>query len=110
LEPVEATGQAWWTRLRALSQPGEGHYREDASPLGALWGVLEDPRQSATQRAGAAAALRGDLDEAGRERVRVALEAVADPGVRVVFDAVGRQADEAQVVYALDEVLKGRNQ
>lgn len=109
LEPSEASGRAWGERLLAVARAGEAHYREDASPTGALWGVLEDPRQSATQRAGAAVALREDLDAAGRQRLRVALEAVADPGVRVVLDAVGRDADDVLVVQALDEVLKGRN-
>lgn len=59
-----------------------------------LWSVVEDPAAPEDARAGAAIALRTSLDEAGKERVRVAAEATASPKLRIALDAAAGDSDE----------------
>jgi hypothetical protein len=96
-------GRAEWRRR--VDQLGEeaGSYRVSAVPAGELWKVLADPRETAEVRAAAALAVRRTLDDAGRERVRIAASTIAEAPLRRVFTAVNG-GNEAEIEEALDEL------
>jgi hypothetical protein len=71
-----------------------------------LWRVLRDPSEAPTTRAGAAAALGFVLDDEGREKLRVAADAVAMPHLRVVLEAAAKQ-DDAKLADALEALSDG---
>jgi hypothetical protein len=96
VEALERRGRPvgeWVASLHALARRAEG-FRDVPLDEDRLWSVIEDPRASATAKAGAAVALAPKLDDTGRARLRVAREAVISPKLRVAFDAAeGRDAD-----------------
>ncbi len=92
----------WRARIDRLSDD-TATFRTAAVPPDALWNVLADPAESAEVRAGAALALRRQLDEPGRARVRLAAETSAAPPLRRVLAAV-TDDDEAAIEEALDEL------
>ena len=73
--------------LRALAETGGSGYRAATVPTETLWSVALDPAAKEELRIGASLALRGALDDDGRERLRVAAEASASPRLRVVLEA-----------------------
>lgn len=83
----------WRRALAALLT--EKDYRTAAVTPEQLWRVAEDPTAEASARAGAAAALRPTLDEAGKARLRAAASAAVAPGVRVVLEAAAGEQEEA---------------
>jgi hypothetical protein len=96
------TYEEWVTALRGL-RSGAG-YRAAAVAEEALWRVAEDPKVDASTRVGAALALRDDLDEAGRARLRGVREASASPRVRVALGAIAKDGvDEAELREAVEE-------
>ena len=76
-------------------------FRSAAIPADELWKVLVDPTEPAQFRAGAALALRRNLDEEGRARVRIAANASAEPPLKRVLAAVNEE-DDAALDAALD--------
>ncbi len=95
--------EEWARQLAALGAQDGSAYRSAAPPHEELWKVLEDPTCHAEVRAGAAAALCASMGEAERARVRVAIEQVASPKLRVALSAVSEGARWDELVRALDE-------
>jgi hypothetical protein len=93
----------WVASLRNLRQRVQT-FRE-GSALEQLWGVLEDANMGAEERAAAAVALSPDLDDRGRERIRVAARATGAPKLRVALEAAAHD-DEQKLLGALDEVTE----
>ena len=92
----------WLEEVRHRRDSFSNH-RQAAVPAEELWSVLEDPYASPSERAGAAIALREEVDGATRDRVRVAAEACVAPHLRAALLALASSdADDAEVVEALD--------
>lgn len=103
LGPRNTPPQDWVRSLRGALGKGVAGFRDQALLPEQLWHALENARLSATARAAAAIALGSSLDEAGKDRLRVATETIADPKLRVLLQAaVG--SDEEKIVNALGEV------
>ncbi|HEY2365201.1 MAG TPA: hypothetical protein VGH87_02405, partial [Polyangiaceae bacterium] len=83
----------WMKALAAIANP-KASYRAPSVPVESFWRVLEDPAADPTARVGAAMALRKQLDDEGRARVRVVAENSAHPKVRVALDALAGDRDE----------------
>ena len=97
-------GVAEW--LRALQAVGAGAIADlRSAPISheRLWRVVESHGAPAEERAAAAVALSSSLDASGKQRLRVAAEAVADRRLRVALDAA-ENGDEAAMQEALGEV------
>lgn len=91
----------WLEEVRHRRDSFSNH-RQAAVPAEELWSVLEDPYASPSERAGAAIALRDEVDGATRDRVRVAAEACVAPDLRAALVALASpDADERHVVDAL---------
>jgi hypothetical protein len=86
------TTHDWVRDLRTLR--AGGGYRDEDVGAEHLWDVLEDPTLEAAPRAAAAVALRDQLDDAGKARVRVAADACASPKVQVALQAAADGTDE----------------
>lgn len=95
---------AWLSAVRALGSKLEG-LRKAAVPRDAFWRVLEDGGADEETRAGAAAALSSEADEAERTRLRVAADTVASPQLRVVLEAAA-EGDDARLEDALGKVQR----
>lgn len=92
------TTAAW---LRDTKERG-ATYRRAVVPDDELWSIVEDAAASPTERAGAALALRAELDEKGQDRLRIAAGACAEKKLRVALESVAERADDE----ALEEVLE----
>lgn len=84
----------WIGAVRALLDPVRSPREAAVSPED-FWRLVEDVDAPADTRAAAAVALAPSLDERGRQRLRVAAEAVASPRLRVVLEASADGRDEA---------------
>ncbi len=93
----------WLRALRSLGGGEAQGYRAASIPTEELWRIALDPTAEVSARAGAAVALRGSLDDEGRERLRVAAEESASPKVRVALEAAGASKSEAELTQALEE-------
>jgi hypothetical protein len=101
-ERGSGSAKAWLEALRTVGRPGG--YRAEAAPDAArLWRVVEDPTKAPSVRAAAAVVLGASLDEAGRQRLRVAAAATAAPKLRIALEAAAR-SDDARLTEALAEV------
>lgn len=80
------TTAEWMAHARGLREDA-ATYREAKLPDEQLWSIVEDASASATERAGAALALRSDLNDTGRKRLRVAAEACAEKRLRVALES-----------------------
>jgi hypothetical protein len=101
-ERGSGSAKAWFEALRTVGRPGG--YRAEAAPDAArLWRVVEDPAQAPSARAAAAVVLGSSLDEAGRQRLRVAAAATAAPKLRIALEAAAR-SDDARLTEALAEL------
>ncbi|HEY2510335.1 MAG TPA: hypothetical protein VGI39_05755 [Polyangiaceae bacterium] len=99
-----ARGVAEWIQaLRAVGAGAIADLRSAPMNHERLWRVVESHGAPAEERAAAAVALASSLDAPGKERLRVAAEAVADRRLRVVLDAA-ESGDEAAMAEALQEV------
>jgi hypothetical protein len=96
---------AWKQRLRVATGDG-ADYRTAALPEDEVWRIVCDPSADATARAGAAAVLRPQLDDAGRERLRIAAETCAEPKLRAALEAAADAdaEDDAALEDALAEI------
>jgi hypothetical protein len=89
-------GQPLLEWLRALTHATDGAgggYRAAEVPVEGMWEAVENPRVDHEQRAAAAIALGGRLDDDGRRRLRVAAAASASPLFRAVAASVLAGAD-----------------
>ncbi len=100
----ERSVRAWLESVRTVNELGSATYRVASLPTSALWRIVEDPGAEPSARVGAAVALRSTLDEAGRERVRVAAEGSTSPWVRVALDPVFAEGSDDDLTRALEEV------
>lgn len=92
------TAEDWGRAVRSLLGGGDTDYRSNAVPAENLWRIAEDPTAEETARVGAAVALRGHLDDAGRARLVQVAEASVSPRVRVALRAAANdEGDEALV-------------
>ena len=82
-----------WLREVAGATDATATYRTPAVPPEELWRIVEDTAASPTARAGAAAALRKDLDGDGRLRLRAAADACAAPRLRIALETVASDDD-----------------
>lgn len=101
LERGGRSAKDWMESLETLRV--ERGYRETHLSDDQLWAVLEDPAASPEARAAALIALRSGVDEEGKVRRRVALEASAEPRLRVVLAAAEKE-DPAELEAALDDL------
>ncbi|MAQ16194.1 MAG: hypothetical protein CMN30_15565 [Sandaracinus sp.] len=94
----DETFAEWKTRLATLLRRDAGH-RQAAVRQEDAEAVLHDPEADPEARAGAALALAwGDGAQDRQQKVRVAVEGVASPRVRVALDAAARgELEEVQV-------------
>ncbi|MBX3230407.1 MAG: PH domain-containing protein [Labilithrix sp.] len=92
--------EEWLRATQALTEQN-ATFRTQAVPHEALWRVVEDASAAPTARAGAALALRRELDDAARTRLRVAADACAAPQLRVALEAVTCEDDDA-LLHALE--------
>jgi hypothetical protein len=86
LTPGDRDAGAWGAALRGVLG-ARTSYRAPAVLAEHVWAVLEDPSQPANVRAGAATALRAELNETGRERMNAARAACASRELGEVLDA-----------------------
>jgi hypothetical protein len=97
----------WVRSMRGLVRR-ETEYRRAAMPPERLWRVVEDPSADTTVRLGAALALAPSLDEAGRDRLRAAADACAQPRVRVALataaSSAGASVPDEDIAAALDAI------
>jgi hypothetical protein len=97
----ERTGEEWFAELKKLRARAAG-YRDLVLRDEDLWQLVEDPRAAEDARAGAALVLRPKLDDAGKNRIRVAADAAASPKLRIALEAAtSDDADEAEIERAL---------
>jgi hypothetical protein len=94
----------WVRHLRALGAGTLATHRVAAVVPETLWRIVEDPSMRAKERAAAAVALSGSLDEEAKGRLRVAAQATAEPKLRVALEAVADGKDDEDVVHALQEM------
>jgi hypothetical protein len=101
---------AWRAALRGLGDHAES-YREVALSREAILRVLGSPAAPAERRLAAAMALAAGGDAEGREKIRIAAEASANPHVRIALEKVAEGVeDDAAVEEAIaeDEALRAR--
>ena len=94
---------AW---LRFLREASRGAGYRTGVVAERLWALVEDPRAQASVRGAVAAAFAPTLDDNGRERLRVAARASAEPQLRRVLAASADGADEQNLEDALDVLEK----
>jgi hypothetical protein len=90
--PAGRSPRDWVKFARGMAR-AQG-YRAAAWGSDALWRIVEDPKNEAGVRAGAAVALAPSLDAPGRERLRVAATVSASPALRVALEAAAGEEDE----------------
>jgi hypothetical protein len=112
LERGSRRTEEWLRHLRSVggsARAERSDYRRPALPPERLWRLVEDPGSPPGARAGAAVALCHGLDEPGKRRMRIAAEATALPGMRVLLESAAAEeaADEAALCELLDQVDDG---
>ncbi len=84
-----------------LATPSDGDYRSSAYPKELLLRVVEDPTKSTRVRVAAAVAIRADLDEEDRARVRDAAMATASRELRTELESIMESERDAPARLAL---------
>jgi hypothetical protein len=82
----EKTSAEWLAAIDAAAPAKGDAYRGAEGAHEALWRVLEDAAAPREARAAAAIALRSHLDDDGRNRMRVVVEACESPKLRVAIE------------------------
>ncbi len=85
----------WIRELRALGSGANTDLRTAPVSHEQLWRVVESHAAEPEARAAAAVALGALVDDEGKARLRVAVDAVADERLRVAVDAATGEDDEA---------------
>jgi len=93
-----------WLREVALASDEHASFRDPAVPADTLWRVVEDTAAASTARAGAALALRRQLDDEGRTRLRVLADACAAPPLRVALQVAASTAEADALEEAFERV------
>jgi hypothetical protein len=93
----------WIQELRAIGTGANADLRTAPVNPEHLWRVVESHTAQPEARAAAAVALGPRLDDEGRQRLRVAIDAVADERLRVAIDAAAKS--DAEEDAALEEAL-----
>lgn len=101
------TQEEWFDSLAKLGA-NDGGYRDAVVREDDLWRVVEDPSAPEDARAGAMVVLRPKLDDAGKQRVRIAAEATASPTLRVVLERATSEGDLHEAVGELYEEVYER--
>jgi hypothetical protein len=101
------TREEWFDSLAKLGA-SDGGYRDAVVREDDLWRVVEDPAAPEDARAGAMVVLRPKLDDAGKQRVRIAAEATASPRLRVVLERASSDHDLRDAVGELSEEVLER--
>jgi hypothetical protein len=95
----------WVRAMRRVLRPERG-YRAQALPPEQLWRVVEDACVDRHARTGAALALAPVLDDHGRDRMRTAASACAEPRLRAALETAatdtGAGAPDDELAAALD--------
>lgn len=94
----------WITTLRSLGAGANADLRTAPVPRDRLFHIVEDPAAPAAERAAAAVALGGDLDDESRARLRAAAAATAAPRLRIAIEKVADGDAEAELEAALAEI------
>lgn len=84
----------WVARMRRLGTGDGSAYRAAAVSRETLWRVAENAAAPPAARAGAIIALSPSLEAPERQRLRVAVDAVADPRAREVLTRAAEGEDE----------------
>jgi hypothetical protein len=94
--------------LASLLEAGRATFRQGAVDAESLIDVVENPRATPTQRVGAAFALAAH-DQVPGERLRIAVNACAEPRLRVALErATGGELDEDALASAEAESAEAR--
>jgi hypothetical protein len=101
-DAVDRNGRtiAEWIASAAKAHERAANYRAPVVPQDELWRIVEDASASPTERAGAALALRADLDDDGKTRLRIAAGACAERKLRVALESV--TSDDETLAEALE--------
>lgn len=105
LERGDRSVGEWIDALRRIHATEEVHYRVAPVDRESLFSAVEDATKKPQTRVAAAIALSERLDDAGRARLRVTADAVAEPKLRVALEQIadGAGADAlAKIVDDLD--------
>jgi hypothetical protein len=94
----------WVAALRALGAGANADMRTAPVPRERLFRVVEDPACAPTDRAAAAVALAGAVDEEGRARLRTIAEATAAPHLRIALQKAADASHEAEAEAALAQL------
>ena len=97
----------WVRDLREIGGGGARGYRVSPPSKEALWRMVEDPAADVAVRAASAGALGATLDDAGRQRLRLAAKVTALPELSAVLEREA-EADAAAAEEAL-EVLERKH-
>jgi hypothetical protein len=100
----------WIRLLRAVGSGANADHRTAPIPREELFRIVEDPGAAPAERARAAVAIGGGLDDSGRSRLRIAAEATAAPEVRALLELSAEEADEAQIAEAFARIPVGGRQ
>ena len=95
---------AWVAELRSIGAGANATLRTAPVPHERLMRIALDPSQSPSARAAAAVALGRELDDDGRERLRMASEATVLQKLRVAIEKAASGQDDAAMEEALSEV------
>ncbi|MGD0527424.1 MAG: hypothetical protein ABSE49_19945 [Polyangiaceae bacterium] len=93
-----------WLRGIDATREDVTSFRSPAIPADALWRLVDDAGAPVSARAGAAAALRLRLDDAGRARLRLLADACASQPLRAALEAVASGEDDVRLRSVLDGV------
>lgn len=97
---------AWRERVRKLAGPNEG-YRASAIPVETLVRTLSDADAPADVRVGAALAIASSRDQAAKEQLRIATDAIVDEDLRIALEtAAEAEADDEAIQSACMRVEK----
>ena len=100
-----ANAAAWFKRLRGGGAAGAGGYRAGVMDLEELRGIVDNPHNSALERAGAAVCLRR-LAPKARMRIAEAADQVASPPLQALLRICAHEAEpDAEAQQALLEAL-----
>jgi hypothetical protein len=94
----------WVAALRSIGAGANADLRTAPMPGERLFRIVEDPASPAVDRAAAAVALGGDLDEQTRTRLRFVADATAEPRLRLAIEKAAAGEDKAEIEAALAEI------
>jgi hypothetical protein len=93
----------WVAALRSIGAGANADLRTAPITRERLFRIVEDPASPAADRAAAAVALAGAVDEENRMRLRSAAEATAEPKLRVAIEKAADGENDAEIEAALAE-------